>query len=164
MAHGSRSSTGALALIPLLSLAIAPPAHAQAGIQDLTSITAKIRVETERILRDTGIPAISIALIREGEVVWSEAYGYANVGAGVRASADTYFSTGSTLKPVTAAAIMQLIEAGCISTCKGHGCLSGCPAGRRILWRTTNPERGILCGDHEAAVRGQQFRSGNQRL
>ena len=115
MAHRSRSSTGAVAFILLLSLAIAAPAHAQAGAQDLTSITAKIRDETERILRDTGIPAISIALIRDGEVVWSEAYGYANVGAGVRASADTYFSTGSTLKPVTAAAIMQLIEAGKLS-------------------------------------------------
>ena len=114
MAHRSSTSSCTLALGAAVLMAMAPPAHAQ-GSRDLAAITARVRNETERILRETSIPAISIALIREGEVVWADAYGYANVGVGVRASADTYFSTGSTLKPVTAAAIMQLVEAGKLS-------------------------------------------------
>ena len=103
--------TEMLAVAAACCVATSSPAHARDVAQDLASITARIASETERTLDDTGIPAISIALVRDGTVVWAEAFGFANVGAGVRATADTYFSTGSTLKPVTAA-IMQLVEAG----------------------------------------------------
>jgi CubicO group peptidase (beta-lactamase class C family) len=101
-------------LAGLLALAAAIPsvADAQATVPDLSTVTSKIEIEVERLLRDIGIPAISIALVVDGQVVWAEAFGHANVAAGVRATADTYFSTGSTLKPVTAAAIMQLVDAG----------------------------------------------------
>ncbi len=69
-------------------------------------------METRKILSETGIPSISIALVREGKVAWTAAYGLANVGAQVPATTDTYFSTGSTFKFVTATAILQLIEKG----------------------------------------------------
>lgn len=107
----ARLRAGAVLVLTALLTATTPAAtHAQAP--DLAAITSRLQAETERILRDTGIPAISIALIRDGRVAWAEAFGYANVGAGVRATAETFFSTGSTLKPVTAAAIMQLVEDG----------------------------------------------------
>ncbi len=77
---------------------------------DLASVTTSLEREIEKILHETGIPSISIALIRDGQVVWASAHGYANVGARVAATTDTYYSTGSTFKFVTATAVMQLVE------------------------------------------------------
>jgi CubicO group peptidase (beta-lactamase class C family) len=61
---------------------------------------------------DTSIPAISIAVVHSGEVVWAKAFGLANLSTATPATAETYFSTGSTLKPATAAAVMQLVDGG----------------------------------------------------
>jgi CubicO group peptidase (beta-lactamase class C family) len=104
-------------LASVMALAATGPAAArcQTVAQRLAPITARLESETTRILRDTGIPAISIALILNGDVVWADAYGFANVAEHVPATSDTYFSTGSTLKPVTAAAIMQLVDSGKLS-------------------------------------------------
>ncbi len=83
-----------------------------AGPVDLDRVTGRLETEIRKILEDTGIPAISIAVVRDGDVAWSGAFGYANVGARVPATPGTYFSTGSTFKFVTATAIMQLVEQG----------------------------------------------------
>ena len=99
-----------LVLFGLLALAPAAVTAQDTGPRDLTSVTTSLEREIEKILDETGIPSISIALIRDGEVVWASAHGYANVGARVPATADTYYSTGSTFKFVTATAVMQLVE------------------------------------------------------
>ncbi len=101
-----------LASCGLLALAPAAATAQDAGPRDLASVTTSLEREIERILDETGIPSISLALIRDGEVVWASAHGYANVGARVPATADTYYSTGSTFKFVTATAVMQLVERG----------------------------------------------------
>jgi CubicO group peptidase (beta-lactamase class C family) len=88
-----------------------------AALQDqepgnLASVTKLLEQETTRVLEATGIPSISLALVREGQVAWTHAQGYANVGARVPATTDTYYSTGSTFKFVTATAVMQFVERG----------------------------------------------------
>ncbi|HKJ03270.1 MAG TPA: serine hydrolase domain-containing protein, partial [Longimicrobiales bacterium] len=96
-----------------LALSLAGPLAAQDTVPaDLDAITARLGTEVARILEETGIPAISVALVRGGDLAWAGAYGYANVGARVPATPDTYFSTGSTFKFVTATAILQLVEQG----------------------------------------------------
>lgn len=100
----------AVAILP--AVAQSSSAHAQAADQETSAIAARLEAETTRILKDTSIPAISIALVRNGVVVWADAFGYANLGAATSATAETFFSTGSTLKPVTAAAIMRLVDEG----------------------------------------------------
>jgi serine-type D-Ala-D-Ala carboxypeptidase/endopeptidase len=62
-----------------------------------------------------GTPSISIALVRGDAVVWKAACGYANVRTRTPATPDTLYSTGSTFKPVTATAILQLTEQGKLS-------------------------------------------------
>jgi CubicO group peptidase (beta-lactamase class C family) len=86
-------------------------ALAQASAE-LAQLTGRLEDEARRILKETSIPAISIAVVRSGEVVWANAFGLANVSAAIPATPETYFSTGSTLKPATAAAVMQLVDAG----------------------------------------------------
>ena len=68
--------------------------------------------EINRILEDTGLPSLSIALLKDDRIVWSEAFGNSNERLEIPASPDTVYSTGSCFKPVTAMAVMQLVDAG----------------------------------------------------
>lgn len=102
---------GSLAIAVMTLMAM----RTEGGAQDLEAITSRVVAETERILKDTGIPAISIAIVQNGELVWANALGQSNLAAGAAATEETFFSTGSTLKPVTAAAVMQLVDEGMLS-------------------------------------------------
>jgi CubicO group peptidase (beta-lactamase class C family) len=88
----------------------AVPLHGQAV--DLDAVTTRVETEVTRILAETPIPSISMAIVRNGQVEWAGAWGWSNVAARVPATTDTYYSTGSTFKFVTATAIMQLVEKG----------------------------------------------------
>ena len=98
----------------LLVVSVTPVLAAQAP-PGLAAITTRVEAEAQRLLAETGTPAVSIALIRSGVVVWAQAFGFANVATRVAATPDTYFSTGSTFKLVTATAVMQLVETGRVS-------------------------------------------------
>jgi CubicO group peptidase (beta-lactamase class C family) len=61
---------------------------------------------------DDRIPSISAAAIGNGELVWQEAFGLAVVDTQLEATADTQYRVGSITKTFTAAAVMQLRDAG----------------------------------------------------
>ena len=74
--------------------------------------TKKILSEKiDSILKETGIPSISLSLIKGDSIIWSEAFGYTNVKKKIPATSATIYSTGSNFKFVTATAVMQLAEA-----------------------------------------------------
>jgi len=79
---------------------------------DLERTKAILRSEIKATLKDTGIPSISIALLKRDRIIWAEAFGYSNVKLKVPASPRTIYGTGSCLKPVTAMAVMQLVDKG----------------------------------------------------
>jgi CubicO group peptidase (beta-lactamase class C family) len=58
------------------------------------------------------VPSIAAAVLRDGELIWETAVGVADVEAGVEATPDTQYRIGSITKTFTAAAIMQLRDAG----------------------------------------------------
>ena len=60
------------------------------------------------------IPGCSIALVKDSEIVWTEAYGYADVESGRALTVDTPMSVQSVTKFVTAWGIMWLAEKGLI--------------------------------------------------
>jgi CubicO group peptidase (beta-lactamase class C family) len=60
------------------------------------------------------IPGCSIALVKAGEIVWTEAYGYADVASGRALTVDTPMSVQSITKSVTAWGVMWLAEKGLI--------------------------------------------------
>ncbi len=72
--------------------------------------------ELSRLVREAQseqrIPSISAAAIGNGEVVWEEALGFAEVDGRVEASPDTQYRIGSITKTFTAVAVMQLHDAG----------------------------------------------------
>ena len=58
------------------------------------------------------LPGLSIAVARDGTVLFARGYGYRNVGELLPADPDTIYSIASISKQFTAAAIMQLAERG----------------------------------------------------
>jgi CubicO group peptidase (beta-lactamase class C family) len=75
--------------------------------------------ELSRLVREAQanerIPSISAAAVGNGEVVWQEALGLASVEPEERATIDTQYRVGSITKTITAAAVMQLRDAGELS-------------------------------------------------
>ncbi len=72
--------------------------------------------DLSRIVReaqsDQRIPSVSAAAVGNGEVVWQEALGLADVEGAVVATPDTQYRVGSITKTFTAVAVMQLRDAG----------------------------------------------------
>ena len=64
------------------------------------------------LLQRYDVPGASVALVREGRVVWSGAYGYADREQGRRMMVDALFRVESIAKPVTAWGIYRLVEQG----------------------------------------------------
>ncbi len=58
------------------------------------------------------VPGASIAISRQGKPVYSKGYGYADLETQTAASSKSLFRIASLSKPITAVAILQLIEQG----------------------------------------------------
>jgi CubicO group peptidase (beta-lactamase class C family) len=59
-----------------------------------------------------GIPGLSAAIVTERRLRWSNAYGIADIENSVPAKKETVFRLASVTKPITATAVLQLVEAG----------------------------------------------------
>lgn len=63
-------------------------------------------------IQERGIPGVSIAVVRDGQLVKAQGYGLANVELNVPATADTIYQSGSVGKQFTATLVMMLVEEG----------------------------------------------------
>jgi CubicO group peptidase (beta-lactamase class C family) len=63
-------------------------------------------------MREGKIPGFSIAVVKEGEVVYAEGYGVRDLSRSTPATYDTLYGIGSCTKSFVALAIMQLAEKG----------------------------------------------------
>jgi CubicO group peptidase (beta-lactamase class C family)/D-alanyl-D-alanine dipeptidase len=59
-----------------------------------------------------GLPALSIALVDGGEIVWARGFGFVDPAKKTAATAETVYRVGSVSKLFTDLAIMQLVEQG----------------------------------------------------
>jgi len=91
---------------------------AAARIQDSLLPTILIRGEppttqtlAER-LTEVNVPAVSVAVIDGGRIVWAEAWGMADGGTARQATTATLFQAASISKPVAATAALDLVEEG----------------------------------------------------
>ncbi len=90
---------------------IPPPALAPApGIYAEAVDSARLLI-LER-MNEVGIPGFSVAVGVEGEVVWSEGFGYADLENRVPVWPRTKFRVASISKALTAAAVGRLVEDG----------------------------------------------------
>lgn len=72
--------------------------------------------KVDGVVRDSmeiwGTPGLSVAVIRNGKVIKSKGYGYANLEHRVKVTPSTIFQSGSVGKQFTAALVMKLVEDG----------------------------------------------------
>jgi len=61
------------------------------------------------------VPAVSIAVVDSGRIVWTKAYGIADAGLGQPATAATRFQAASMSKPVAAMAALRLVQDSTLS-------------------------------------------------
>ncbi|MBS1719578.1 MAG: beta-lactamase family protein [Armatimonadetes bacterium] len=97
----ARCSSGRSAL--LLSALVLAPATARADkVDDLVL----------HEMKKSGVPGMSVAVIRNGKVIKLKGYGYANVEHQIKVTPSTVFEIGSVGKLFTASLVMKLVEAG----------------------------------------------------
>jgi serine beta-lactamase-like protein LACTB, mitochondrial len=80
------------------------------------SLSADKRAQIEKaastFMAANSVPGISVAVVQDGELVWSSGFGMADLENFVPATSSTLFRLGSISKPITATAILQLSERG----------------------------------------------------
>jgi len=95
--------------------------------------------------REKRLPSVAAAVVRNGETVWETAVGAADTASGTEATPDTQYRIGSITKTFTAAAVMQLRDAGALDledTLDRH--IPGAahrPTLRRLLSHTSGMQR-----------------------
>ncbi|PWJ20803.1 serine hydrolase domain-containing protein [Jannaschia seohaensis] len=97
----------------LLCLATAIGLTQAAWAQDAprAAITAVEQAAPAALSRQ-GTPGVGVAIVFDGEPVWSGGFGVTHVETGAPVTADTVFEIASVTKPVTAWAILKLAEDG----------------------------------------------------
>jgi CubicO group peptidase (beta-lactamase class C family) len=69
----------------------------------------------QELLRETGAPSVSVALVDDGVVQWARGFGAIDAKAGRAPTPETMYGIGSTSKVIAAAAIMILVDRGTVS-------------------------------------------------
>lgn len=87
------------------------PARAQDGIWG-GALVSKIDSLAEGTLADGPVASLAIGVKRGSDLLLVRGYGLADLELGARATAETVYRIGSVTKQFTAAAVMQLVEAG----------------------------------------------------
>ncbi len=83
--------------------------------EPVEAIVADLESYIPEYMREQNIPGVGIALIRDGEVVWTEGFGVANVLTRKAVTPDTVFEVASNSKVVTAYIALRLVDQGLLS-------------------------------------------------
>src|SRR4051812_19305966 len=96
-------------LLPVASL------NAQAVSSPDPALQRKVDSIATQVLRTTGVPSATVAVVRHGQLAYANAYGCAKLNPCVSATPDMRYAIGSISKQFTAAAILLLQEEGKLS-------------------------------------------------
>src|SRR5262249_54364898 len=96
-----------LAVLTLALLGLSSPAS-----RSVVAQTDQVDEYVQAEMKKRKIPGLSLAVIKNGEVVMMKGYGLANLDHDVPVTPDTVFDLASLTKQFTAAAIMLLAEEG----------------------------------------------------
>jgi D-alanyl-D-alanine carboxypeptidase len=75
----------------------------------------KVDNVANQVLKSTGVPSASVAVVQHGKIVYTQAYGSAKLNPQVAATTDMRYAIGSISKQFTAACILILEQEGKIS-------------------------------------------------
>jgi CubicO group peptidase (beta-lactamase class C family) len=92
--------------------AIFAQTSAPAKTVNIDRVVVQLEPEINRALIEGKIPSATIALISGDRVIWTGAYGQANIWARTPAVSSTVYLIGSTFKAMATVAMLQLMEQG----------------------------------------------------
>jgi D-alanyl-D-alanine carboxypeptidase len=107
----ARSSRRALFALCAASLLAARPSAAGAEPPPAAALAARVDMLMAP-LAGKKLPGAAVVVLRDGEVVFSKAYGLASVEQGISNTTQTRFRLASVSKSFTALAVLQLVEQG----------------------------------------------------
>ena len=104
----------AVVVIPVFGRAMTLTASGTATAQtvNIDRVIADLEPDIQRTLVEGKIPSAAIALIAGDRVIWTGAYGYANLWARTPATPSTVYLIGSTFKAMSTVALLQQMEQG----------------------------------------------------
>ena len=73
-----------------------------------------VRQYIQQIMEARDLPSVSVAVSKDSDVLWEEAFGWANLERRIPASPHTMYSLASISKPITATGLAVLIERGIV--------------------------------------------------
>jgi CubicO group peptidase (beta-lactamase class C family) len=73
---------------------------------------APVAASIRQAMEARNLPSVAIAVAKDGEILWEEGFGYADLERRIPAAPQTPYSIASISKPMTAVAIMRLAEQG----------------------------------------------------
>ena len=100
------------------TLLLLGPAGPQARAADVApqpgyeAISRRLEEQIAHEMADKGLPALSIALVDDQQIVWARGFGLADPETKRPATAETVYRVGSVSKLFTDIGVMQLVEQG----------------------------------------------------
>ncbi len=96
----------------VLSAALVSTLHSQTVNTLPDDLRTKVDAAAEQVLKTTGVPSASIAIVKDGKVAYTHAYGFARLEPPLPATPAMRYSIGSISKQFTATAILMLQQDG----------------------------------------------------
>lgn len=109
-----QSNAVILCALSLTSLVRAQETPVETGVES-RSVAKRVDEYVQAQMAKRHVPGVSVAVVKDGEVVLAKGYGLANVELGVPATADTVYQLASVTKTFTATAVMMLAKEGKLS-------------------------------------------------
>ena len=87
---------------------------ANSGRPAQREIFADVRSKMVDAVSKSWVPSLSVAVAHNGEIIWEESFGWANIEKRIEATPHTLYSLASISKPITATGLMVLSERGLV--------------------------------------------------
>lgn len=105
-----------IVILPLLMVAVSVPRAASQSVNTIDpALRSRIDALATEVLKKTGVPSASLAVVQNGNLVYTHAYGLARVEPPLPATTQMRYAIGSISKQFTAAAILLLQQQGKLS-------------------------------------------------
>ncbi|MDA1277582.1 MAG: serine hydrolase [Verrucomicrobia bacterium] len=85
-------------------------AHTIPKSHDVTAFIQRL----DSLRKDANIPGLSVAVVKDHAIVLAAGLGYADVEAGIPATAETAYDVASVAKPLSAVVVLRLVEEGAL--------------------------------------------------
>lgn len=71
-----------------------------------------VRSDIIELVSSGKVPSISVAVAKDGKIIWEESFGYSNLENQIKATPRTKYRSASIAKTITATGVMTLVEQG----------------------------------------------------